>query len=73
MPYFVFRRHSTYQLECLGVHDDYRTAKTEVRRLRQAHAGDDPALFRLVHASTELEGERLLLERREAPPLGEDG
>ena len=73
MPYFTFKIFDGGRLEPIAEFDDYRSAKNEVTRLRKLIADDDDYTVRMVHAGNRAEGERLLTEKREPRPLGEDG
>ena len=72
MPYFVFRLTGPRSAEREGVFASYREARSEVREMRRALDRDDPATVRMVFAASEAQAERLLTERREPRPLGED-
>ncbi len=71
MPYFVFRIDPTKELHYLGQFSQYRDAKTKVRTLRSQEATTNGTV-RLIHASTQIEAEKLLLMPREAPVEGDD-
>ena len=72
MPYFVYRMRPPRAREKAGVFASYREARAAVREMRRALDRDDPATARMVFAAGEAEAERLLAERREPRPLGED-
>ena len=72
MPYFVFRLRRPRSPEPAGVFASYREARSAVREMRRALDRDDPATVRMVFAAGEAQAERLLTERREPRPLGED-
>ena len=72
MPYFVFRLTGPRSLEREGVFASYREARSAVREMRRALDRDDPVTVRMVFAASEAQAERLLTERREPRPLGED-
>ena len=72
MPYLVYRLRSPRPPEKAGVFETYREARTAVREMRRALDRDDPATVRMVFAAGEAQAERLLTERREPRPLGED-
>ena len=72
MPYFVFKLRHPRSLENAGVFASYRDARIAVREMRRALDPDDPTTVRMVFAADEAQAERLLTERREPRPLGED-
>ena len=72
VPYFIYRLRPPRPPERVGVFDAYREARTAVRELRRSLGRDDPATVRMVFAAGEAQAERLLTERREPRPLGED-
>ena len=72
MPYFVFKLRHPRSLENAGVFANYRDARIAVREMRRALDRDDPTTVRMVFAAGEAQAERLLSERREPRPLGED-
>ncbi len=73
MPYFVYKVFPARRYEKVESFDQYREARTTARELRMALQERDTHTVRIVHASTPAEAERLMSERREPPPLGEDG
>ena len=72
MPYFVYRLRPPRPPEKAGAFEGYRDARAAVREMRRALDRDDPAVVRMVFAADEARAERLLAERREPRPLGED-
>ena len=72
MPYFVYRLRRLRPPEKAGVFEDYREARTAAREMRRALDRDDPVTVRMIFAAGEAQAERLLTERREPRPLGED-
>ena len=73
MPYFVYKLTQPRSLERVGVFPDYREARSVVREMRRQLDRDDPrTMVRMVFAAGEAQAERLLTERREPRPLGED-
>ena len=72
MPYFIYRLRPPLPPEKAGSFAAYREARTAVREMRRALARNDPATVRMVFAAGEAQAERLLSERREPRPLGED-
>ncbi|MCB1851637.1 MAG: hypothetical protein KDI83_12810 [Gammaproteobacteria bacterium] len=72
MPYFVYQISEDKKLQCLDSIDKYRDARNKVRNLRSQQTNSDTALIRLIHASNQLEAERLLLTPRETPVEGDD-
>ena len=72
MPYFVYRLQRPRAPEKAGAFTGYREARAAVREMRRALDRDAPAAVRMVFAASEAQAERLLAERREPRPLGED-
>lgn len=72
MPYYVYKVFNNRTLEPVDVHEKYRDAKVRTRELRAELKDDDAFTFRLIHAHSETEAERLLTQKREPRPLGED-
>ena len=72
MPYFVFRIREPRILELVESFDGYRDARALVRALRAESTREDPFTARLVRATDEAHARRLLSERRDPRPLGED-
>ena len=72
MPYFVYRLRPSRPPEKAGAFAAYREARTVARSMRRALGRDDPTTVRMVFAAGEAQAERLLTERREPRPLGED-
>ena len=72
MPYFIYRLRPPRAPEKAGIFAGYREARTAVREMRNALGRGDPATVRMVFAADEAQAERLLTERREPRPLGED-
>ena len=73
MPYFIYRLRTPRAPEKVaGVFTGYREARAVVREMRRALDRSDPATVRMVFAADEAQAERILAERREPRPLGED-
>ena len=72
VPYFIYKLRPPRPPENAGSFAAYREARTAVRAMRRALGRDDPTTVRMVFAVGEAQAERLLAERREARPLGED-
>jgi len=72
MPYFVYKVFSNRTLEPVDTCDKYREAKLRVRELRGGVPADADFTYRMVFARHEGEAERLLTQKREPRPLGED-
>lgn len=72
MPYYIYRitageRPAAKQLEFTSEHDNFKTAKQEVRGLRATHQGDDNITYKVIFAGSQPEAEQRLLEHREQP------
>ena len=72
VPYFIYRLRAPRPPEKAGSFAAYREARAAVRAMRRALDRDDPTTIRMVFAAGEAQAERLLTERREPRPLGED-
>ena len=72
MPYFVYKIFPARQLELVEQFDHYRDARKTVRAMRVALEQTDNHEVRMIFAPLAAEAERMLRERREARPLGED-
>lgn len=72
MPYFVYRLRPPRAPEKAGVFEGYRDARSAAREMRRALDREDPATVRMIFAADEARAERLLTERHEPRPLGED-
>ena len=77
MPYFIYKLRPPRPPEKAGAFAAYREARTAVREMRRALSRsdsdrDDSTTVRMVFAPGEAQAERLLTERREPRPLGED-
>ena len=73
MPYFIYRLRTPRAPEKVGgVFTRYREARAAVREMRRALDRGDPTIVRMVFAADEAQAERILAERREPRPLGED-
>jgi hypothetical protein len=72
VPYFIYKLQWPRPPEKAGAFEAYREARSAVREMRRALGRDDLATVRMVFAAGEAQAERLLTERREPRPLGED-
>ena len=72
MPYFIYTIRRPRAPEKVGAFAEYRKARAAVREMRRELDRDDPATVRMVFAASEAQADRLLTERREPRPLGED-
>ena len=72
VPYFIYKLRWPRPPEQAGTFADYREARTAVRAMRRALGRGGPATVRMVFAAGEAQAERLLGERRDPRPLGED-
>ena len=72
VPYFIYKLRWPRPPEKAGSFDAYREARIAVRAMRRDLDRDDPTTVRMVFAAGEAQAERLLTERREPRPLGED-
>ena len=72
LPYFIYRLRPPRAPEKAGAFAGYQEARTAVREMRRALDRGDPVTVRMVFAADEAQAERLLTERREPRPLGEN-
>ena len=72
VPYFVYRIHYPQRLELVDSFEVYRRAKQTVRELRNLAVDPQNPMIRIMFAPTPAEAERLLTEKREPRPLGEE-
>ncbi len=72
MPYYVYKISEPRRLEPLADFGTYREARTYTRDQRKSLTGNEDCTVRMIFAPTQEHAERLLLEKREARPLGED-
>ena len=72
MPYFVFEVREPRSLRCVDSFDRYRDARGAVREMRAGLASEEGVTARMIFAADAAQAERLLLEKREPRPLGED-
>ncbi len=72
MPYFVYRISPAKRLELVSSFETYKDAKRLARTMR-AQLGEQPAdTVRVIFAQNDAEAVRLLSEKREPRPLGEE-
>ena len=75
MPYYVYRiTQPTPIIKNLVLHASFETyaqARDTVRDLRASAPAGERAIYKLIHASSELEAEEHLQEQREKPTLME--
>jgi len=76
MPYFIYKINAgptalIKNLEKIAEHEEYKSAKNEVRDLRAAQQAGDTATYKVIFAANVLEAEEQLLELRETPILRE--
>lgn len=72
MPYFVYKVFNNRTLEAVDAFDSYRDARQLARSLRAEDGTAEDHTYRLIFARHEAEAERLLTQKREPRPLGED-
>lgn len=58
-------------LEKVGRFETYKTAKQQIRQLRNEQTGDTASLYKIVFAESELQAEEMLQEKREKPIVEE--
>ena len=72
MPYYIYIATTTdtgtkRSVEHVSEFDDFKLAKTEVRRLRSEESLEDKQSYRVIFAADTAEAEKHLLEYREEP------
>jgi hypothetical protein len=72
MPYFVYKVSEAGRLERVDAFDGYRDAKRLARTMRQQLPEDADYLVRVIFAGNDEEAVRLLKEKREPRPMGEE-
>jgi len=72
MAYFIYKVFVPKRLEYVEEFETYRDARTFARKLRKGLAVKDECIVRMIFAPGREQAERLLMEVREARPLGED-
>lgn len=76
MPYFIYKITSdeasgAKHLDMLREHDNFKSARQEVRAMRQTQESGDNAVYKVIFAADQAEAERRLLEHREQPIIKE--
>jgi len=72
MPYFVYKIAPDKKLELLDEYPGYREARDNVRDRRKELDENTEHTVRLIHAKHTEEAERLLTDKREPRPMGEE-
>lgn len=72
MPYFVYKIHPDRQLEQVQAFEKFPEARKLVRAMRQEIGEGDEYTARIIFAKNPDEAERLLMEKREPRPMGEE-
>lgn len=72
MAYFIYKIFPPKRLEYVDKFEAYRDARVFTRGLRKELRPGDNYTVRMVFAPSRDQAERLLMETREARPLGED-
>jgi len=72
MPYYIYRvstmdTGTKKSAEHVSEFENFKLAKTEVRRLRSEESLEDNQSYRVIFADDTAEAEKLLLEYREEP------
>ncbi|HFD80904.1 MAG TPA: hypothetical protein ENK05_11030 [Gammaproteobacteria bacterium] len=76
MPYFIYKIFSgptelVKTLEKVDRYDNYKEARNRARSMRADMGDDDNYTVKVIFASSELEAEELMMEKREQPILRE--
>ncbi len=72
MSYFVYKIFEPKRLEYIDEFEAYRDARSFTRGLRKELTPQAACTVRMIFAPSREQAERLLMETREARPLGED-
>ena len=72
MSYFVYKVFEPKRLEYVDEFEAYRDARSFTRGLRKELTPKSACTVRMIFAPSREQAERLLMETREARPLGED-
>ena len=72
MPYFLYKVRSGKRLESVDSWDQYKEAKAHAKSMRQDMRPEDDYAVRIIFAKNSEEAERLLTEKREPRPMGEE-
>lgn len=72
MPYFVYKIHPGKRFELIDHFPAYRAARERARAMRSEIQPGDDYTVRVMFAKDSDEAERLMSEKREPRPLGED-
>ncbi len=72
MPYYIYiittqELSNTKSLDFVGEYDSFRTAKSEVKRLRTVVPLTDNQIYKIIFAAERAEAEKSLKEHREEP------
>ena len=75
MPYFIFKyikqNDKVESLEYITEFDNFKKAKTEIRKMRADSPKDDDYIVKMIFADDQTSASTKLLEKREAPILRE--
>lgn len=76
MPYYIYQIEQSAgavvkKLQLVNSFDNYKQAKSEIRRLRVSQQQLEDGQWQMIFAESELQAEELLQEKREAPVLME--
>lgn len=72
MPYFIYKIEEPMRLTHLGTEDKYKDARAQIRQLRQEATTTAGIEYRMMHAKSQTEAERLLSTPRDERVIGED-
>lgn len=76
MPYYIYHVKQNpgsvvRQLQLASKFDNYRLAKSEIRKLRTTQPQQNGEKWKMVFAESELQAEEMLQEKRQEPVLME--
>ena len=72
MPYFIYKIHGNQRFELVESKAKYAEARQIARSMRASLGPDDDYSVRMIFAGSTTEAERLLREKREPRPIGEE-
>ena len=72
MPYLIYKVHGNQRFEFVESRDKYPEARQVARAMRADLGPNDDYSVRMIFAANTTEAERLLREKREPRPAGEE-
>ncbi|HIJ25467.1 MAG: hypothetical protein HON68_02200 [Gammaproteobacteria bacterium] len=72
MPYYLFKMFPSHKVEVIEHHEKYRDARDSARAKRKELTVADNYQVKIIMATNEQAGAKLLTTEREAEPWGDD-